>query len=162
MFYYVILYNILLFQLLKGILQNVHHPSFFFFVRVNTYDCGEKISNWLSKFFGRPYHLIKQSSDFQRNAKKKHGKGITFWIASRGIGTWTHACRCEHQSTKWADRAICSWSGGGGPLADRCPGGPASQQGPCVVFRLTLRRQVGLQAPLKLSASVLHVWKNGG
>ncbi|MXQ79872.1 hypothetical protein E5288_WYG007232 [Bos mutus] len=42
--------------------------------RVNTYDCGEKISNWLSKFFGRPYHLIKQSSDFQRNAKKKHGK----------------------------------------------------------------------------------------
>ncbi|XP_040120808.1 molybdenum cofactor sulfurase [Oryx dammah] len=42
--------------------------------RVNTYDCGEKISKWLSKFFGRPYHLIKQSSDFQRNAKKKHGK----------------------------------------------------------------------------------------
>lgn len=34
----------------------------------------KKISNWLSKFFGRPYHLIKQSSDFQRNAKKKHGK----------------------------------------------------------------------------------------
>ncbi|XP_055993933.1 molybdenum cofactor sulfurase [Sorex fumeus] len=42
--------------------------------RVNTYDCGEKISNWLSKFFGRPCHLIKQSSDFQRNAKKKHSK----------------------------------------------------------------------------------------
>lgn len=42
--------------------------------RVNTYDCGEKISNWLSRFFGRPCHLIKQSSSFQRNAKKKHGQ----------------------------------------------------------------------------------------
>ncbi|KAF6303053.1 molybdenum cofactor sulfurase [Rhinolophus ferrumequinum] len=43
--------------------------------RVNTYDCGEKISSWLSKFLGRPCHLIRQSSNFQRNAKKKHGKG---------------------------------------------------------------------------------------
>ncbi|XP_076991720.1 molybdenum cofactor sulfurase [Tamandua tetradactyla] len=42
--------------------------------RVNTYDCGEKVSNWLSKFFGRQCHLIKQNSNFQRNAKKKHGK----------------------------------------------------------------------------------------
>ncbi|XP_045383612.1 molybdenum cofactor sulfurase isoform X2 [Lemur catta] len=42
--------------------------------RVNTYDCGEKVSSWLSKFFGRPCHLIKQSSNFQRNAKKKHGQ----------------------------------------------------------------------------------------
>ncbi|KAM5221977.1 molybdenum cofactor sulfurase [Ctenodactylus gundi] len=42
--------------------------------RVNTYDCGEKVSIWLSKFFGRPCHLIRQSSDFQRNAKKKRGK----------------------------------------------------------------------------------------
>ncbi|XP_008576895.1 PREDICTED: molybdenum cofactor sulfurase [Galeopterus variegatus] len=42
--------------------------------RVDTYDCGEEISSWLSKFFGRPCHLIKQSSNFQRNAKKKHGK----------------------------------------------------------------------------------------
>ncbi|XP_004380979.1 molybdenum cofactor sulfurase [Trichechus manatus latirostris] len=42
--------------------------------RVNTYDCGEKISRWLSKFFGRQCRLIKQSSNFQRNAKKKHGK----------------------------------------------------------------------------------------
>lgn len=45
--------------------------------RVNTYDCGEKISNWLSKFFGRPCHLIKQSSNFQRNAKRKHSKDQT-------------------------------------------------------------------------------------
>ncbi|XP_021092345.1 molybdenum cofactor sulfurase isoform X2 [Heterocephalus glaber] len=48
--------------------------------RINTYDCGEKISSWLSEFLGRPCHLIKQSSNFQRNAKK-HGKdqstGIT-------------------------------------------------------------------------------------
>ncbi|XP_050623162.1 molybdenum cofactor sulfurase isoform X2 [Macaca thibetana thibetana] len=42
--------------------------------RVNTYDCGDKISGWLSTFFGRPCHLIRQSSNFQRNAKKKHGK----------------------------------------------------------------------------------------
>ncbi|XP_024894465.1 molybdenum cofactor sulfurase isoform X2 [Pteropus alecto] len=42
--------------------------------RVNTSDCGEKISSWLSEFLGRPCHLIKQSSNFQRNAKK-HGKG---------------------------------------------------------------------------------------
>ncbi|XP_017653484.2 molybdenum cofactor sulfurase isoform X2 [Nannospalax galili] len=42
--------------------------------RVNTYDCGEKISNWLSKFIGRPCHLIKQSSNFRRNARKTSGK----------------------------------------------------------------------------------------
>ncbi|MBZ3890335.1 Molybdenum cofactor sulfurase [Sciurus carolinensis] len=46
--------------------------------RVNTYDCGEKIASWLSRFFGRPCHLIKQSSSFQRNAKKKHGKDQPF------------------------------------------------------------------------------------
>uniref|UniRef100_K9IZQ1 Molybdenum cofactor sulfurase n=1 Tax=Desmodus rotundus TaxID=9430 RepID=K9IZQ1_DESRO len=43
--------------------------------RVNTYDCGEKISSWLSKFLGRPCHLIKQCSNFQRNAKKKQHRG---------------------------------------------------------------------------------------
>nr|KAF6358624.1 molybdenum cofactor sulfurase [Pipistrellus kuhlii] len=43
--------------------------------RVKTYDCGEKISSWLSRFLGRSCHLIKQSSDFQRNAKKSRGKG---------------------------------------------------------------------------------------
>uniref|UniRef100_A0A8D2BZY8 Molybdenum cofactor sulfurase n=1 Tax=Sus scrofa TaxID=9823 RepID=A0A8D2BZY8_PIG len=42
--------------------------------RVNAYDCGEKISAWLSRFFGRPCHLIKQSSDFRRNPRRKHGK----------------------------------------------------------------------------------------
>ncbi|XP_037661814.1 molybdenum cofactor sulfurase isoform X2 [Choloepus didactylus] len=44
--------------------------------RVNTYDCGEKISSWFSKFFGRQCHLIKQSSSFSRNTKKKHGQDL--------------------------------------------------------------------------------------
>ncbi|XP_032715483.1 molybdenum cofactor sulfurase isoform X1 [Lontra canadensis] len=39
--------------------------------RVNTYNCGEKVSSWLSRFFGRPCQLIKQSSDFQRSAKRR-------------------------------------------------------------------------------------------
>ncbi|XP_025852775.2 molybdenum cofactor sulfurase [Vulpes vulpes] len=39
--------------------------------RVNTYNCGEKISSWLSRFFGRPCQLIKQSSKFQRSAKRQ-------------------------------------------------------------------------------------------
>ncbi|KAL6081937.1 hypothetical protein STEG23_002191, partial [Scotinomys teguina] len=43
--------------------------------RVNTYDCGENVSRWLSQFFGRPCHLIKQSPNFQRNARKTPGKG---------------------------------------------------------------------------------------
>ncbi|XP_031221010.1 molybdenum cofactor sulfurase [Mastomys coucha] len=43
--------------------------------RVNTYDCGENVSRWLSKFFGRLCHLIKQSPHFQRNARKTPRKG---------------------------------------------------------------------------------------
>lgn len=43
--------------------------------RVNTYDCGENVSRWLSKFCGRPCHLIKQSPHFQRNAKKTPKQG---------------------------------------------------------------------------------------
>lgn len=43
--------------------------------RVNTYDCGENVSRWLSKFCGRPCHLIKQSPHFQRNAKKMPKQG---------------------------------------------------------------------------------------
>ncbi|GAB1301510.1 Molybdenum cofactor sulfurase [Apodemus speciosus] len=43
--------------------------------RVNTYDCGENVSRWLSRFFGRPCHLIKQSPHFQRNARKTPRKG---------------------------------------------------------------------------------------
>ncbi|XP_046942823.1 molybdenum cofactor sulfurase [Lynx rufus] len=39
--------------------------------RVNTYNCGEKISSWLSRFFGHPCQLLKQSSNFQRSAKKR-------------------------------------------------------------------------------------------
>ena len=79
---YIILYYITFcyFNYLKE--YYITSSPFFFSARVNTYDCGEKISSWLSKFFGRPCHLIKQSSDFQRNARKKRGKGITFRIAS--------------------------------------------------------------------------------
>ncbi|XP_006526274.1 molybdenum cofactor sulfurase isoform X1 [Mus musculus] len=43
--------------------------------RVNTYDCGENVSRWLSKFLGRLCHLIKQSPHFQRNARKTPKKG---------------------------------------------------------------------------------------
>ncbi|XP_039094908.1 molybdenum cofactor sulfurase isoform X2 [Hyaena hyaena] len=39
--------------------------------RVNTYNCGEKISSWLSSFLGHPCQLLKQSSNFQRSAKKR-------------------------------------------------------------------------------------------
>ncbi|XP_043852648.1 molybdenum cofactor sulfurase [Dromiciops gliroides] len=42
--------------------------------RVNTYDCGGKISDWLSTFFGCHCRLIKQSSNFQRSGNKKHRK----------------------------------------------------------------------------------------
>ncbi|XP_020841356.1 LOW QUALITY PROTEIN: molybdenum cofactor sulfurase [Phascolarctos cinereus] len=42
--------------------------------RVNMYDCGEKISEWLSKFFGHHCRLMKQSSNFKRSANKKHRK----------------------------------------------------------------------------------------
>lgn len=80
LYYNYIIYFLPLRLLFKEILYNIHRYSFFFFVRVNTYDCGEKISSWLSKFLGRPCHLIKQSSDFQRNSKKTRGKGITFQI----------------------------------------------------------------------------------
>lgn len=57
----------------------------FFPPRVNTYDCGENVSRWLSKFFGRPCHLIKQSPDFQRNARKTPGKGIPLGWGIKGL-----------------------------------------------------------------------------
>ncbi|XP_074060712.1 molybdenum cofactor sulfurase isoform X2 [Macrotis lagotis] len=45
--------------------------------RVNTYDCGGKISDWLSKFFGRHCRLIKQSSNFKRSTNKKHRQDLS-------------------------------------------------------------------------------------
>ncbi|XP_067425987.1 molybdenum cofactor sulfurase [Emydura macquarii macquarii] len=43
--------------------------------RVQTYDCGERIANWFSELLGRQCRLIRQSSDFKRNANQKHEKG---------------------------------------------------------------------------------------
>nr|XP_048695293.1 molybdenum cofactor sulfurase isoform X2 [Caretta caretta] len=43
--------------------------------RVQTYDCGERIAEWFSELLGRQCHLIRQSSDFKRNANQKHEKG---------------------------------------------------------------------------------------
>ncbi|XP_044308156.1 molybdenum cofactor sulfurase isoform X2 [Varanus komodoensis] len=43
--------------------------------RVQTYDCGERAADWFSEFLGRQCRLIRQSSDFKRNANKKDKKG---------------------------------------------------------------------------------------
>ncbi|XP_074844071.1 molybdenum cofactor sulfurase isoform X2 [Carettochelys insculpta] len=39
--------------------------------RVQTYDCGERIAEWFSELLGRQCRLMRQSSDFKRNAKQK-------------------------------------------------------------------------------------------
>eukprot|EP00079_Xenopus_tropicalis_P031167 XP_017944938.1 PREDICTED: molybdenum cofactor sulfurase isoform X2 [Xenopus tropicalis] len=46
--------------------------------RVHTYDCGEKIADWLSRFLNRKCHLIRQSSNFSRfaNANRKGLLGV--------------------------------------------------------------------------------------
>ncbi|XP_070584996.1 molybdenum cofactor sulfurase [Erythrolamprus reginae] len=44
--------------------------------RVQTYDCGEKLADWFTKFLGRQCRLIRQSSDFKRNSSKNK-KGET-------------------------------------------------------------------------------------
>ncbi|KAF7247675.1 Molybdenum cofactor sulfurase [Varanus komodoensis] len=52
--------------------------------RVQTYDCGERAADWFSEFLGRQCRLIRQSSDFKRNANKKDKKGIYFaWVLGR-------------------------------------------------------------------------------
>ncbi|XP_029445724.1 molybdenum cofactor sulfurase isoform X2 [Rhinatrema bivittatum] len=38
--------------------------------RVQTYDCGQRIADWLSLFLGRQCRLIQQTSDLGRNANK--------------------------------------------------------------------------------------------
>uniref|UniRef100_H3AUI3 Molybdenum cofactor sulfurase n=1 Tax=Latimeria chalumnae TaxID=7897 RepID=H3AUI3_LATCH len=43
--------------------------------RVKTYDCGKKAAHWLSMVLGRQCQLIRQSSDFNRDLKKKFAKG---------------------------------------------------------------------------------------
>ncbi|XP_066435213.1 molybdenum cofactor sulfurase isoform X2 [Eleutherodactylus coqui] len=39
--------------------------------RVHTYDCGEDVAHWLSSFLARKCRLIRQSSSFDRYAKRK-------------------------------------------------------------------------------------------
>ncbi|XP_025955660.1 molybdenum cofactor sulfurase isoform X3 [Dromaius novaehollandiae] len=44
--------------------------------RVKTYDCGERIADWLSMFLGRSCRLIRQSSDIKNNRHQKNTKGL--------------------------------------------------------------------------------------
>ncbi|OCT74365.1 molybdenum cofactor sulfurase [Xenopus laevis] len=46
--------------------------------RVQTYDCGEKIADWLSRFLNRKCRLIRQSSNFSRfaNTNRKGLSGV--------------------------------------------------------------------------------------
>uniref|UniRef100_A0A8C6XBC0 Molybdenum cofactor sulfurase n=1 Tax=Naja naja TaxID=35670 RepID=A0A8C6XBC0_NAJNA len=43
--------------------------------RVQTYDCGEQLADWFTKFLGRQCRLIRQSSAFKRNSSMKNKKG---------------------------------------------------------------------------------------
>ncbi|XP_030627601.1 molybdenum cofactor sulfurase [Chanos chanos] len=43
--------------------------------RVQTVNCGEKISAWLSEFLGKPCRLIRQNPDFTRDMKMGSGQG---------------------------------------------------------------------------------------
>ncbi|KAM6453415.1 molybdenum cofactor sulfurase isoform 2-T2 [Liasis olivaceus] len=45
--------------------------------RVQTYDCGQRLADWFTEFLSRQCRLIRQSSDFRRNASKKNKKGET-------------------------------------------------------------------------------------
>ncbi|XP_063156386.1 molybdenum cofactor sulfurase isoform X4 [Candoia aspera] len=45
--------------------------------RVQTYDCGERLADWFTEFLSRQCRLIRQSSDFRRNAFNKNKKGET-------------------------------------------------------------------------------------
>ncbi|XP_026997805.2 molybdenum cofactor sulfurase [Tachysurus fulvidraco] len=43
--------------------------------RVQTVDCGERVSDWLLEFLGKPCSLIRQSPSFVRDMKMATGKG---------------------------------------------------------------------------------------
>ncbi|XP_014112281.1 PREDICTED: molybdenum cofactor sulfurase [Pseudopodoces humilis] len=45
--------------------------------RVKTYDCGERIADWLSMFLGRPCRLIRQISDVKSRPHQKNTKGLS-------------------------------------------------------------------------------------
>lgn len=48
--------------------------------RVKTYDCGERIADWLSTFLGRPCRLIRQSSDVKNKSHQKNTKGMLSFL----------------------------------------------------------------------------------
>ncbi|XP_060637428.2 molybdenum cofactor sulfurase isoform X1 [Anolis sagrei] len=50
--------------------------------RVQTYDCGRRVADWFSEFLGRQCRLIRQNSDFKRNANKKDEKGEASAVAA--------------------------------------------------------------------------------
>ncbi|XP_029377090.1 molybdenum cofactor sulfurase isoform X2 [Echeneis naucrates] len=43
--------------------------------RVETVDCGDEAASWLSDFLGQPCRLIRQSSNFTRDMKKRRSRG---------------------------------------------------------------------------------------
>lgn len=45
--------------------------------RVQTVDCGDEAASWLSEFLGQPCRLIRQSPDFTRDMKRRHGGAAT-------------------------------------------------------------------------------------
>ncbi|XP_043112329.1 molybdenum cofactor sulfurase [Puntigrus tetrazona] len=46
--------------------------------RVQTVDCGEEVSAWLSEFLGKPCHLVRQRPKFMRDMKFKSEKAENF------------------------------------------------------------------------------------
>ncbi|XP_029377089.1 molybdenum cofactor sulfurase isoform X1 [Echeneis naucrates] len=45
--------------------------------RVETVDCGDEAASWLSDFLGQPCRLIRQSSNFTRDMKKRRSRAAT-------------------------------------------------------------------------------------
>lgn len=58
-----------------------HADTYFHCFRVQTVDCGEKVSDWLLEFLGKPCSLIRQSPSFVRDMKMGIGKGTILSIA---------------------------------------------------------------------------------
>lgn len=54
--------------------------TYFLCFRVQTVDCGEEVSVWLSEFLGKPCCLIRQSPSFARDMKMGKGKGTALCI----------------------------------------------------------------------------------
>uniref|UniRef100_A0A8C2KCT5 Molybdenum cofactor sulfurase n=1 Tax=Cyprinus carpio TaxID=7962 RepID=A0A8C2KCT5_CYPCA len=86
--------------------------------RVQTVDCGEEVSTWLSEFLGKPCRLIRQRPEFQRDMKFGPGKencGPTalslvneaqFLLINRASVSFLHehiADRYSHNEGTWHD-----------------------------------------------------------